>query len=113
MNGKHWRYWLPHDSSSDAFQLIMLYSGAPQALWGREPCISCFAQGLHRVMGRRVLIILFLRGSTECWDGGGGSHISSSFPFLRNVWGGGGLTETFFTLWFNKPQRHGRLPLGP
>ncbi len=52
---------------------IMLFSGAPQALWGGGSCISCFAQGLHRVMGRRVLLILFLRFQQS---GGmaGGSH---------------------------------------
>ena len=42
---------------------------------GEGSCISCFDQGLHRVMGRRVLLILFFRGLTAWWDRGGSELI--------------------------------------
>jgi hypothetical protein len=69
MNGKHWRYWLPHDSSSDAFQLIMLFSGATQTVWE-----GVLLKG-STVMGRRYLeggpsYYALLRGHTDCLGGG-------------------------------------------
>ncbi len=67
MNGKHWRYWLLHDSSSDAFQLIMLFSGAPQTLGEGEPAYYDLLRG-STVMGKKGQSLSSF--SQECFRGG-------------------------------------------